>query len=194
MMGYMNRENKERMAVLAAYEDTGMEPDEIAALKRERDAAVSDLIMLGACETCAKDCGITSGPIIGCGCTDYIWRGEEGAARKAQACGNRDCPHHTGAPCPAADGCGGYEEHGVLRAQQEVEKNEPLTLEELQGMHGEPVWLEEVCHDGYGEWDICYGVTGLGGADPLVCFSNDFLSVKNYGVTWLAYRHKMKEG
>ncbi len=82
----------------------------------------------------------------------------------------------------------------ALRAQQEVQKNEPLTLEELQEMDGEPVWLEEVGHDGYGEWDICYGVTGLGGEDPLVCFSNDFLSVKNYGVTWLAYRRKMKEG
>lgn len=39
-----------------------------------------------------------------------IWRGEEEAARKAQACGNRDCHHQTGALCPAADGCGGYEE------------------------------------------------------------------------------------
>ncbi len=82
----------------------------------------------------------------------------------------------------------------ALRAQQEVEKNEPLTLEELQEMDGEPVWLEEVGHDGYGEWDICYGVTGLGGEDPLVWFSSDFLSVKNYGVTWIAYRRKMKEG
>lgn len=82
----------------------------------------------------------------------------------------------------------------ALRAQQEVEKNEPLTLEDLQEMHGEPVWLEEVGHDRYGEWDICYGTSGLGGADPLVCFSNDFFDVKNYGVTWLAYRHKTKEG
>ncbi len=95
---------------LAAYEDTGMEPEEIAALKRERDAAVSDLIMLGDCESCAKDCGITGCQIIGCGCKGYIWRGDEDAARKARACGNWDCPHQTGAPCPASDGCGGYEE------------------------------------------------------------------------------------
>ncbi len=78
-------------------------------------------------------------------------------------------------------------------SKQEREKNEALTLEELREMDGEPVWLEEVGHDGYGEWDICYGVIGLGGEDPLVCLS-DFLSVKNYGVTWLAYRHKIKEG
>lgn len=29
----------------------------------------------------------------------------------------------------------------VLRAQQEAEKNEPLTLDELRGMDGEPIWV-----------------------------------------------------
>lgn len=101
--------NGEEIDRLAAYEDTGMEPEEIAALKRERDAAVLDLIMLGDCETCTKDCGITIARILGCGCKDYVWRGKEESVRTARACGNRDCPHQTGAPCPAADECGGYE-------------------------------------------------------------------------------------
>lgn len=95
---------------LAAYEDTGMEPDEITALKRERDAAVLDLIMLGDCETCTKDCGITIARILGCGCKDYVWRGEEQSGLSARACGNGCCPYQTDEPCPAVDGCGGYEE------------------------------------------------------------------------------------
>lgn len=35
----------------------------------------------------------------------------------------------------------------ALRAQQEAEKNEPLTLEDLKEMDGQPVWAEEP--DGY---------------------------------------------
>lgn len=30
----------------------------------------------------------------------------------------------------------------ALRAQQEVEKNEPLTLDELREMDGQPVWID----------------------------------------------------
>ncbi len=30
----------------------------------------------------------------------------------------------------------------ALRAQQEVAKNEPLTMEELEKMNGQPVWLD----------------------------------------------------
>lgn len=105
-------EIKDNMEMFHAHRHicAGMEPEKIEALKRERDAAVSDLIMPGTCETCAKDCDITRDQIISCGCKDYIWRGEEGPARKARAWGNVDCPHQTGALCPAADGCGGYEE------------------------------------------------------------------------------------
>ena len=61
--------------------------------------------------------------------------------------------------------------------------NPPLTLDELRGMDGEPVWCEAigsstrpdqwcVCHDDYcgnGEWDMFF---------------------EDYGETWLAYRHK----
>lgn len=36
----------------------------------------------------------------------------------------------------------------ALRAQQEAEKNEPLMLEELREMHGEPVWRVQSGHNG----------------------------------------------
>lgn len=33
------------------------------------------------------------------------------------------------------------EENDAFRAQQEAEENTPLTLDELRGMDGEPVWI-----------------------------------------------------
>ena len=45
------------------------------------------------------------------------------------------------------------EEVAALRAQQESEKNEPLTLEELRQMDGQPVWVEEPDgHKHYSRW------------------------------------------
>ncbi len=80
----------------------------------------------------------------------------------------------------------------ALRAQQEVEKNEPLTLEELMQMDGEPVWVSnsKIMHiDGFcDEWAI------------VSCNRQDVESIgtiyhfENYGRTWLAYRYKPKEG
>lgn len=66
------------------------------------------------------------------------------------------------------------------------QSNEPLTLEELRGMDGEPVW---VClPDGsHGGWMINY--KGW-------C-TNRFASTERYGTygkSWIAYRHRPEEG
>ena len=56
---------------LAAYEDTGLDPEEIEQLKRERDAAIEDLS--GQCEYCLneKDCVTRKGEHWNC----WEWRG-----------------------------------------------------------------------------------------------------------------------
>lgn len=72
---------------------------------------------------------------------------------------------------------------------------QPLTLEELRRMDGEPIWGESLISGKPGEWSIlrvvemskiwfiaCAGATqGFGDKD-------------SYGKTWLAYRSKPKEG
>lgn len=44
-------------ARLAAYEDTGLEPEEINALLAERDAAIADIYHMGGCPNCRKNLG-----------------------------------------------------------------------------------------------------------------------------------------
>ncbi len=71
----------------------------------------------------------------------------------------------------------------ALRDQQEREKNEPLTLEELREMGGEPYW-----HVGLRQnsppphWNVL---------DSL-CARH--IEDYEYGELWLAYRSKPKEG
>lgn len=72
----------------------------------------------------------------------------------------------------------------ALRVQQEVEKNEPLTLEELREMDGKPVWDNFLM-----EWcvimmDLCHG------KGAVKYFDGGFnrLSEKRF------YRRKPKEG
>ena len=80
----------------------------------------------------------------------------------------------------------------ALRAQQDT-PNDPLTLEELREIDGEPVWVER--YDGgpsrwaiVGDFESLYGVyfcTAQGGLR---------LPYDEYGKTWLAYRRKQEEG
>ena len=87
----------------------------------------------------------------------------------------------------------------ALRTQQEREKNEPLTLDELRKMDGEPVW----CVDGFGceRWGLVNTENVL-----LEVISSDSEALEGafYNMTgdgkmglhpwgWLAYRRKPKE-
>lgn len=87
-----------------------------------------------------------------------------------------------------------YQEAMAAKAQRwaarlaEVPKPAPLTLEELQQMDGEPVWI--VWPDGRIEskWWI------VGNYDWHMMEFNDDTSMKRYyGKTWNAYRHKPEE-
>lgn len=75
----------------------------------------------------------------------------------------------------------------ALRAQAEVEKNEPLTLEELRGMDGQPVWM---AFEGESYWDLgrCHN------SEFFVTWRSGYLLWGEYGRTWLAYRRKLEEG
>ena len=68
--------------------------------------------------------------------------------------------------------------------------NEPLTLDELRKMDGEPVWCVEIT--GREEW--LFRRDG-GFADMYGEFtSDDFMFWDNYGKLWWCYRQKPEEG
>ena len=65
-----------------------------------------------------------------------------------------------------------------------TKKVEPLTLDELRQMDGEPVWVQSPGVPEYGRWAIVEGV----GENCL--FLHDDFTCHDYGKTWLAYRQK----
>lgn len=87
------------VARLAAYEDTGLAPEEIAALKEERDAVVA--LLYGNCLLCGNYTGITNETCDKCtmmGGTEknWEWRGPKNEnAEGAEACQARGIPKET---------------------------------------------------------------------------------------------------
>lgn len=75
----------------------------------------------------------------------------------------------------------------VLREAREALRNDPLTLEQLREMDGEPVWISyfaggpNICMLVDAKHDVCRDAHG------------GFAVFENYGKTWLAYRGKPKE-
>ena len=86
----------------------------------------------------------------------------------------------------------------ALRVQEEAEKNEPLTLEELREMDGEPVYVVSYNSDETG-WRIVDSVVDYRGAvfdsDRVNVFFNDsFLEDgRTINEEWFAYLRKPKE-
>lgn len=78
----------------------------------------------------------------------------------------------------------------ALRAQQQAEANEPLTLDELRQMNVEPVWF---VHEEHGRWRIMDVIRGAA-REEFILFDGELSDwMADYGKTWLAYRHKPKE-
>ena len=71
-----------------------------------------------------------------------------------------------------------------------VGKNEPLTLNELRQMDGEPVWVE--FQDGSGG---CWGLVHITVLNHIVFANGLFCTVGKpyFGKTWLTYRQKPEE-
>ena len=89
----------------------------------------------------------------------------------------------------------------ALRAQQQLESNDPLTVGELLEMAKEPVWTVGVSYtrDGtFSMWDIIESVNENG---IHFGYSDEYVEWWNYGLKnmdgnllgWLAYRRKPKE-
>lgn len=81
----------------------------------------------------------------------------------------------------------------ALRAQQGCENPKPLTLDELQEMIGEPVWIVYTSIN-IGHWGIVSGVLEDDGIH--ICTiedTGDYATSALYGKTCMAYRHKPKE-
>lgn len=72
----------------------------------------------------------------------------------------------------------------LLRAHPDAQPNEPLTLEDLRGMH-EPVWVSVPRLKNGGYWCLCNGGTII----PPSCQEFDARDVKD----WVFYRRPPKE-
>ena len=93
------------------------------------------------------------------------------------------------------DGDGGYKIFGYSKRQIDAaptiapQPNDPLTLEELRGMDGEPVWV----HNGYNGWCTCRVVDRMD-ADSIFFTDGTVRLLKMCGNGWSAYRRRPEEG
>lgn len=79
----------------------------------------------------------------------------------------------------------------VLKTHPAAQPNEPLTLEELQGMVDQPVWIKSpgVSNDMSGRWVIVESVN----IEERTVYTRGDFSCHDYGVVWLAYRRPPQE-
>lgn len=77
----------------------------------------------------------------------------------------------------------------ALQAQQETEKNEPLTMAELLKMDGEPVYLRSDDYPGDCGWYVIKAVD----KDEVIFTDGNIFLMSEYGTLWLAYRRKPEE-
>lgn len=97
-------------------------------------------------------------------------------------------------------GCLGWDEAkplreavALLKTHPEARPNEPLTLEELRKMEGQPVWIER---HGYGRkigWAIVGGDESLYGVYFGTRYGLARLPREDCGYAWIAYRRPPKE-
>ena len=85
----------------------------------------------------------------------------------------------------------------ALRQQEHfrevTKKVEPLTLDELRQMDGEPVWIKLFDPDEE-FWVLRNEWVDTQNPEPMILFHMRWYSHADYGKTWLAYRQKPEEG
>ena len=90
------------------------------------------------------------------------------------------------------------QEHVQLRAwlaelrEIKQNRNEPLTLDELRKMDGEPVWIKLFDPD-EAFWVLRNEWVDTRNPEPMILFHMRWYSHVDYGKTWLAYRQKPEE-
>lgn len=104
---------------------------------------------------------------------------------KVLTCGEHECKG------PIISRLAAYEDTGLT--PEEIMglialPNPPLTIEDLRGIYGEPVWC------GPYEWKVCYGVSDFRGYLCLELGGGEAISLVGYGDSWKAYRRKPEEG
>lgn len=72
----------------------------------------------------------------------------------------------------------------ALRAQENTLPNDPLTLEQLREMEGQPVWIECITDPECS----CWGYHDEDGVNGYCAYFDD----QEYGRVWMAYRHKLE--
>lgn len=78
----------------------------------------------------------------------------------------------------------------MRQVQLDIKKpNEPLTLIELCGMIGEPVWIESPGSRKYGRWSIVEDID----IERKALYLREDYNCHDYGTVWLAYRRKPEE-
>ena len=78
----------------------------------------------------------------------------------------------------------------IQALEKQIEPNEPLTLEELKQMYGDPVWVENRI-DSVGYWAIVVSIN----TSNCIFVNNEcnhYWNYFNYGETWLAYRRPLE--
>ena len=69
--------------------------------------------------------------------------------------------------------------------------NEPLTLEELREMKGQPVWTVTTGLDGSGRWELVCDVDYEDVLEMASCVDGFYaIEMDTYGSTWTAYRRR----
>ena len=85
----------------------------------------------------------------------------------------------------------------ALRQQEHfrevTKKVEPLTLDELRQMDGEPVWIKLIDPD-EAFWVLRNEWVDTRNPEPMILFHMRWYSHADYGKTWLAYRQKPEDG
>lgn len=76
----------------------------------------------------------------------------------------------------------------LLQKTQQLD-DKPLTIEELRGMGGEPVWVESPGAREYGRYGIVAGVD----TESMELYLESDFTCSDYGKTWVAYRRKPNE-
>lgn len=164
---------------LAAYEDTGLEPEEVvqtklalmgkvlAEIKEFDGVPVNRMIELAQAEK--------EGRLVILPDTKYTDADGEEALRKAMwTCGNTNNPVTRYAANAIAE----------KLCREAKDENPPLTLEELRGMDGEPVWILTKYDASKSFWAI---VNTKG--DQVESYARVEL-FEDYWSDWLAYRRK----
>ncbi len=172
---------------LAAYEDTGLKPEDIDALQK-REQGLAEMLVNVSCGCAVPYTRLAElaqaekdGRLVMLPDAKYTDADGEKALQKAMwVCGNTNnqVTRYT-ADAIAEKLC-----------REARDENPPLTLEELREMDGEPVWVVPL-----NDFDILPANYLVNAYEEQIVVDKfgAYLDFEDYGKTWLAYRRKPEE-